>query len=42
MMRSILPAASAASVFFCCAGVRKRESTSIVTGNEPKRRSAVV
>ena len=41
MIRSILPDASSCSVFFICAAVRNRDRTSIVTGNEPKRLSAV-
>ena len=28
-------------IFFCCCAVRNRERTSIVTGNDAKRRTAV-
>ena len=41
MIKSILPDSSSCKVFFICVAVRKRDSTSIVTGNEPKRLSAV-
>ena len=41
MSRSIFPSAALCKIFFFCAGVLKRESTSIVTGKLRKRLMAV-
>ena len=41
MSKSIFPAAASCKICFFCAGVLKRESTSMRTGNERKRFSAV-
>ena len=41
MRRSILPAAVSSKIFFLCAGVLNRESTSMRTGKERKRFTAV-